>query len=132
MDFTKIKKQYRNQWVLIEFSKLDKHLKPQTGRVIAHAPNKDDVYKALLQTKGKNISVEYCGKVNDDIAVMFSGRQREDIIKFQTFPSERCGLGDDLSKAPSRQSRPCLHSDESCKDAQVQAVLRRDYGNIQN
>ncbi|MGZ9243907.1 MAG: hypothetical protein ACXW6K_25835 [Candidatus Binatia bacterium] len=103
MDFTKIKKQYRNQWVLIEFSRLDKHLKPKTGRVIAHAPNKEDIYKALLQTKGKNISVEYCGKVNDDIAVMFSGRQREDIIKFQTFPSERCGLGDDLSKAPSRQ-----------------------------
>ena len=77
MDFAKIKKQYRNQWVLIEFTKLDRQLKPKSGRIIAHAANKEDIYKALLQTKGKNISIEYCGKISKATPVMFSGTARE-------------------------------------------------------
>ena len=71
--------------MLIEYTKLDKHLRPKGGRVIAHATNKEDIYKALLETRGKNVSLEFYGKVDEDVAVMFSGRQREDIIEFQTF-----------------------------------------------
>ena len=71
MDIAKIKKLYRNQWVLIEYTKLDRHLRPKDGRVIAHAANKEDIYKALLDTRGKNISLEFYGKVDEDAAVMF-------------------------------------------------------------
>jgi DNA polymerase III delta prime subunit len=77
MDFAKIKKQYRNRWVLFEFSKLDRQLKPKSGRVIAHATNKEAIYKALLRTKGKNICIEYCGTVSKDMPVMFTGQARE-------------------------------------------------------
>jgi hypothetical protein len=68
---SEIKKKYRDQWVLIEFSKLDKALRVKDGKVLAHASNKEDIYKALLQTKGKNIAVEYCGKMPKDLVVMF-------------------------------------------------------------
>ena len=68
---SEIKKKYRDQWVLIEFSKLDKALRVKDGKVLAHASNKEDIYKALLQTKGKNIAVEYCGKMPQDLVVMF-------------------------------------------------------------
>jgi hypothetical protein len=68
---SEIKKKYRDQWVLIEFSKLDKALRVKDGKVLAHASNKEDIYKALLQTKGKNIAVEYCGKMPEDLVVMF-------------------------------------------------------------
>ena len=71
MDIAKIKKLYRNQWVLIEYTKLDRHLRPKGGRVIAHATNKEDIYKALLDTRGKNVSLEFYGKVDEDAAVMF-------------------------------------------------------------
>jgi hypothetical protein len=71
MGFDEIKKKYRNQWVLIEFSKLDKDLRVKDGKVIAHAPTKEDIYKALLQTRGKNVSIEYCGKMPEDLVVMF-------------------------------------------------------------
>ena len=103
MDIAKIKKQYRNQWVLIEYTKLDKHLHPKAGRVIAHAANKEDIYKALLQTKGKNVSVEYCGEVSKDIAVMFSGAASEGIVRFQTFSIERHGLN--VGPIPSVQTQ---------------------------
>ena len=71
MRLSEIKKKYRDQWVLIEFSKLDKALRVKDGKVLAHASNKEDIYKALLQTKGKNIAVEYCGKMPQDLVVMF-------------------------------------------------------------
>lgn len=71
MRLSEIKKKYRDQWVLIEFSKLDKALRVKDGKVLAHASNKEDIYKALLQTKGKNIAVEYCGKMPEDLVVMF-------------------------------------------------------------
>jgi hypothetical protein len=71
MRLDEIRKRYRNEWVLVEFSKLDKDLRVKEGNVIAHAPNKDDIYKALLDTWGKNVAVEYCGKIREDVAVMF-------------------------------------------------------------
>jgi len=63
MRLSEIKKRYRDQWVLVEFSKLDKDLRVKDGKVIAHAVNKEDIYKALLHTRGKNVAVEYCGKI---------------------------------------------------------------------
>lgn len=71
MEIAKIKKQYRNQWVLIEYTQLDKHLRPKGGRVIAHAASKEDIYKALLSTRGKNVCLEFYGKIDENAAVMF-------------------------------------------------------------
>ena len=71
MRLSEIRKKYRDQWVLIEFSKLDKDLRVKDGKVLAHAANKEDIYKALLHTRGKNVAVEYCGKMPEDLAVMF-------------------------------------------------------------
>jgi hypothetical protein len=31
------------------------------GKVLAHAFSKEDIYKALLHTRGKNVAIEYCG-----------------------------------------------------------------------
>ena len=69
MRLSEIKKKYRNQWVLVEFSKLDKDLRVKDGKVLAHASNKEDIYKALLGTRGKNVSIEYCGQLPEDLAV---------------------------------------------------------------
>ena len=57
--------------MLIEYTELDKHLRPKAGRVIAHAANKEDIYKALLDTRGKNVSLEFYGKIDENAAVMF-------------------------------------------------------------
>ena len=67
MRLNEIKKKYKNQWVLVEYSKLDKNLRVNEGKVLAHAPTKEDIYKALLQTRGKNVSIEYCGKPPEDL-----------------------------------------------------------------
>ena len=71
MRLSEIKKKYRDQWVLVEYSKLGKDLQVKDGKVLAHAANKEDIYKALLRTKGKNVAIEYCGEVAQDLVVMF-------------------------------------------------------------
>ena len=71
MRLSEIKKKYRDEWVLIEYSKISASLQVKEGKVLAHASNKEDIYKALLGTKGKNVAIEYCGKVPEDLVVMF-------------------------------------------------------------
>jgi hypothetical protein len=41
------------------------------GKVLAHAFSKEDIYKALLHTRGKNVAIEYCGDLPEDLVVMF-------------------------------------------------------------
>ena len=61
---------YQNEWVLIEYIELDERLNAIQGRVIAHSPSKDEIYRILSQTHGKNVIVEYVGELPKDLAVM--------------------------------------------------------------
>jgi hypothetical protein len=98
MRLDEIRKRYRNEWVLVEFSKLDKDLRVKDGKVIAHAPNKDDIYKALLDTRGKNVAVEYCGDIQEDVVVMFC----HDVIGTDYGHSDASG---ELNSRPSMSTR---------------------------
>ena len=71
MDYAEIKKQYSSEWVLIEYDELDEDLRVKNGNVIAHSPLREEVYKALGQTVGKNVAVEYLGPIQSDLTVMF-------------------------------------------------------------
>jgi len=70
MKMEEIRRQYRDEWVLIEYTKLDDDLKVVEGQVIAHSPNREKIYRELLKTKGKDIAIEYLGEVPEDLAVM--------------------------------------------------------------
>ncbi len=70
MKMQQIRKLYKGEWVLIEYTKLDEDLKVVEGEVIAHSPNKEEIYRKLLKTKGKDIAIEYLGEVPEDLAVM--------------------------------------------------------------
>ena len=71
MRWEEIRQQYAGQWVLIEYLELDQQLNVVEGKVIAHSPNKEDIYQQLLQTKGKNVAIEYAGEFSQDPTVMF-------------------------------------------------------------
>jgi hypothetical protein len=70
MKMSEIVKRYLGEWLLIEYRELDEGLNVKQGTVVAHSPNKDEIYKRLMETKGKNIAVEYAGKL-PEVAVMF-------------------------------------------------------------
>lgn len=71
LSMKEIQKEYKDEWVLIEYEELDDSLNMRRGRLIAHSPSKEEIYARLSQTKGKNVALEYTGKLPEDLAVMF-------------------------------------------------------------
>ncbi|MBI5043826.1 MAG: hypothetical protein HZC10_08400 [Nitrospirae bacterium] len=66
-----IRERYPNEWVLIEYEETDSAFNIIKGHVLTHSPVKEEVYQALMNTKGKNIAIEYTGHIPEDLAVMF-------------------------------------------------------------
>jgi len=71
MKWEEILQRYTGQWLLIEYQELDEQLNVVEGEVIAHAPNKEEIYERLAEIKGKNIAIEYAGELSHDLTVMF-------------------------------------------------------------
>ena len=58
----KIKKSFRREWLLIAVDKFDKATTtPLSGRLIAHSPHRDEIYRRLIEQPPKNrkVLVEY-------------------------------------------------------------------------
>jgi len=61
MTLAEIKRQYPNQWVLIEFTKLDDELAVVDGKVLAHSSSRDEIEKELAMLRNERIAVEFTG-----------------------------------------------------------------------
>jgi hypothetical protein len=73
MKIEEIKEKYKDEWVLLEISDEDEIGIPKEGEVIAHSKERDDIYKALRDTKGKYTYQFYTGKIpKEGYAVAFS------------------------------------------------------------
>ncbi len=71
MKLAEILSRHKNEWILIEYSKLDAEMNVEEGRVLAHSPRKEDIFSILPRFKGKNFTMEYAGDFPKDLAVMF-------------------------------------------------------------
>jgi len=72
MKMEEIRKQYQDEWVLIEYSKLDDDLNVIEGEVIAHSPNKEEIYQAQMKLQGRSLAIEYLGEIpeQEDLVVV--------------------------------------------------------------
>ena len=70
MKWVDIKKNFRNQWVLIEVKNVDESFNILEGEVLAHSKDKDEIYQKLLKIRPKEFSIEYTGEVPEDLAVV--------------------------------------------------------------
>lgn len=70
MRWKEIIKRFKDEWVLIDVKKVDKDFTIQEGDVIAHSKSKEEIYNKLLKIKLKNFSIEYTGKIPEDLAVV--------------------------------------------------------------
>ena len=61
MTFEEIKRQYPNQWVLIEFTQLDDELTVVDGKVLAHSPSRHEIERKLATLRNERIAVEFTG-----------------------------------------------------------------------
>jgi hypothetical protein len=65
-----IREQYAGEWVLIAYTELDEELRVVRGQVLAHSPDRDEIYRKLLSVSGQQVAVEYLGEVPEDLAVV--------------------------------------------------------------
>lgn len=70
MKWEKIKDKFKDEWVLIEVKKADEAFNLKEGDVIAHSKDKEEIYRKLLELKPKRFSIEYTGKIPEDLAVV--------------------------------------------------------------
>ena len=70
MNIEAIRKQYVGEWVLIAYTELDDELRVVRGQVLAHSPDRDEIYRKLLSVGGQRVAVEYLGEVPEDLAVV--------------------------------------------------------------
>jgi hypothetical protein len=70
MKWIDIKKNFENQWVLIDVKNVDESFNVLEGEVLAHSKDKDEIYQKLLKIRPKEFSIEYTGEVPEDLAVV--------------------------------------------------------------
>ena len=70
MKLEEIKKKFKGEWVIIEYTQLDENLVPLEGEILAHSPLRDVIYKEQLRYKGKQLAIEYLEDIPEDWVVM--------------------------------------------------------------
>lgn len=79
MEWPNIIKKYKDEWVLLEVKKVDKNLRIKEGLVLSHGKDKNEIYNQLLRLRPKKFSIEFTGKIPDDLAVVLSWMEHEDL-----------------------------------------------------
>lgn len=70
MKFDEIKRRFKGEWVLIERIEVDDEFRIVEGKVLYHDPDKDKVYRKLLELRPKRYAIEYMGEPPEDLAMM--------------------------------------------------------------
>ncbi len=73
MKWAQIKEIFREEWVLIHVHQVDRDYRVVEGEVLAHSKDKEDIYRAVLQIRPEEFSIEYTGEFPDEVAVVLPG-----------------------------------------------------------
>ena len=73
MEIEKIRRKYKNEWLLIKVTEADEKDQPIKGQVILHSKNRDEIYEAQKNLKDY-LYVTYSGEMpKKGFAVAFYG-----------------------------------------------------------
>ncbi len=70
MKWKEIVETFKDEWVLIDVKEVDENFNLTEGDVIAHSKDKEEIYRKLLELRPKKFSIEYTGKIPEDLAVV--------------------------------------------------------------
>jgi len=72
MKWEEIAKRFKDEWVLVDVKEVDEDFNLREGDVIAHAKDKEEIYRRLMELRPRNFSIEYTGKIPEDLAVVLT------------------------------------------------------------
>lgn len=63
---------YGGEWLLIDCEELNENLDVVRGEVIAHSPDKSEIYNALAANRRRDctLAIEYAGEFPNDVAYL--------------------------------------------------------------
>ncbi|MEW6066672.1 MAG: hypothetical protein AB1610_00005 [Nitrospirota bacterium] len=70
MRWKEIIEQFKDEWVLVDVKEVDENFNLIEGDVLAHSKDKEELYRKLLEIRPKNFSIEYTGKIPEELAVV--------------------------------------------------------------
>jgi len=65
-----IQSRFDSEWVLIEDPQADAVLNVQSGRVLMHSPDRDEVYRRAAALKPNRFAVLFTGAMPEDTAIV--------------------------------------------------------------
>ena len=70
LTIAEIEAQFVAEWVLIEDPQTNDALEVQSGKVLSHSKDRDEVYRKLLELRPKRAATHFTGTIPDDVAVV--------------------------------------------------------------
>ena len=65
-----IQSRFDSEWVLVGDPKSDATLTIQAGRILAHSPDRDEVYRRAAALKPNRFAVLFTGAIPEDTAIV--------------------------------------------------------------
>lgn len=70
LSYAEIKEQFDSEWVLVENPQTAEDLRVESGRVLFHSKNRDEVYRKARELQPQHCAVLYLGRLPADAAVI--------------------------------------------------------------
>jgi hypothetical protein len=62
-----IRQRYDGEWFLIAYTDIDDDLRPIRGEVLAYSRDRDEVYRAVSDDRGRDLAIECFVKTPEDL-----------------------------------------------------------------
>jgi hypothetical protein len=70
LNVSEIQSQFPSEWVLVEDPVTDESLVVQSGTVLYHSKDRDEVYRKAVELRPKRFAMLYTGSIPKDTAVV--------------------------------------------------------------
>jgi hypothetical protein len=70
LTLAEIRKQFDDEWVLIEDPELDENLEVVRGKVIFHSKDRDEVYRKDMELRPGSAAYLFTGKMPEDTVIV--------------------------------------------------------------
>ena len=70
LTLTEIEAQFASEWILVADPLINESLEVQSGKVVWHSKDREEVYRKAVELRAKRFAVLYTGKMPKDTAVV--------------------------------------------------------------
>ncbi|WP_414543481.1 hypothetical protein [Nostoc sp. CCY0012] len=69
MTIAQIEEQFESEWILVEDPQTDEALDIQSGKVLWHSKDRDEVYRKAVELRPKRFAMLYTGQIPENTAI---------------------------------------------------------------